>query len=73
MGDFIHCVKTREKPVANVWSHHRSVTTCHLMAIAARLNRALEWDAKSETVVRDDVANSLQQREQRQGYEIAVA
>jgi predicted dehydrogenase len=73
MGDFIHCVKTREKPVANVWSHHRSVTTCHLLAIAARLNRALEWDAKSETVVGDDVANSLQQREQRKGYEIAEA
>jgi predicted dehydrogenase len=71
MGDFIHCVKTREKPVANVWSHHRSVTTCHLMAIAGRLNRALEWDAASETVVGDDVANSMQKREQRKGYEIA--
>jgi predicted dehydrogenase len=73
MGDFIHSIKTREKPVANVWSHHRSVTTCHLMAIAARLNRALEWDAKSETVVGDDVANSMQKREQRKGYEIPEA
>jgi predicted dehydrogenase len=70
MGDFIHCVKTRNKPVANVWSHHRSVTTCHLMAIAARLNRAIEWDAKSETIVGDDVAASMQKREQRKGYEI---
>lgn len=73
MGDFIHCVKTREKPVANVWSHHRSVTTCHLMAIAGRLNRPLEWDAASETIIGDDVANAMQRREQRKGYEIPEA
>lgn len=73
MGDFLHSVKTRKKPVANVWSHHRSATTCHLMAIAARLNRALEWDAASETVVGDDVANAMQRREQRKGYEIVEA
>jgi predicted dehydrogenase len=71
MGDFIHCVRTREKPVANVWSHHRSVTTCHLMAIAARLNRSLAWDAAHEAVIGDDVANAMQRREQRKGYEIA--
>jgi hypothetical protein len=70
MGDFIYCVRTRKKPVANVWSHHRSVTTCHLMAIAARLNRALEWDAVTETILGDDVANAMQKREQRKGYEI---
>jgi hypothetical protein len=70
MGDFTHCIKTREKPVANVWSHHRSVTTCHLMAIAARLNRAIEWDATSETIIGDEVAQSMQKREQRKGYEI---
>ncbi len=73
MGDFISCIRTREQPVANVWSHHRSVTTCHLMALAARLNRALEWDAATETIVGDDVANAMQQREQRRGYEIPVA
>jgi predicted dehydrogenase len=73
MGDFIHCIKTREKPVANVWSHHRSVTTCHLMAIAGRLNRAIEWDAANETVVGDDVSNAMQKREQRKGYEILEA
>jgi hypothetical protein len=70
MGDFTYCIKTREKPVANVWSHHRSVTTCHLMAIAARLNRSIEWDAKTETILGDDAANAMQKREQRKGFEI---
>ena len=70
MADFVHCIKTREKPVSDVWSHHRAVTTGHLAAISGRLNRAIEWDAATETIVGDDVANAMQKREQRKGYEI---
>ncbi len=70
MADFIHCVKTREKPVSDVWSHHKAVTSGHLAAISGRLNRAIEWDAATETIVGDDVANAMQKREQRKGYEI---
>jgi predicted dehydrogenase len=70
MADFVQCIKTREKPVSDVWSHHRAVTTGHLAAISGRLNRRLEWDAKTETILGDDVANAMQKREQRKGYEI---
>jgi predicted dehydrogenase len=70
MADFVQCIKTREKPVSDVWSHHRAVTTGHLAAISGRLNRPLEWDAKTETIIGDDVANAMQKREQRKGFEI---
>ena len=70
MADFVHCIRTREKPVSDVWSHHKAVTTGHLAAISGRLNRPIEWDAATETIIGDDVANAMQKREQRKGYEI---
>jgi len=70
MGAFVHCIKTREKPVSDVWTHHRAVTTGHLCAIAARLNRPVEWNPQSETILNDPLAESMQRREQRQGFEL---
>jgi len=72
MGDFVHSIKTREQPVSDAWTHHRAITTCHLLAIAGRLNRAIDWDAQSETIVGDEVANAMQTREQRKDYEVPV-
>jgi hypothetical protein len=70
MQAFVHCVKTRAKPVSDVWTHHRAVTTGHLCAIAARLNRPVEWDPGSETIPGDPVAEAMQRREQRKGFEL---
>jgi predicted dehydrogenase len=71
MGNFILCTKDKSTPQSDVWSHHRILTTCHLANIALRLNRKLNWDAKSEQIVGDDEANAWQKRDQRQGYEVA--
>ena len=70
MQDFVHCIKTREKPTSDVWTHHRAVTTGHLCAIAARLNRPVEWNPHSETILNDPVAEAMQRREQRKGFEL---
>ena len=72
MGNFIECVKTRDQPISDVYSHHRAMTTCHLANIAIRLDRKLIWDPNLETIVGDDVARSMLGREQRKGYEINV-
>ncbi len=72
MKNFMDCVKSREKPVSDVWSHHRAMTTCHLANIAIRLNKKLEWDAKTEQITNDTSLNSWQGREQRKGFEINV-
>ena len=72
MQNFMDCVKSRKKPISDVWTHHRAMTTCHLANIAIRLGRRIEWDAKAEQIVGDASANSFLGREQRKGYEINV-
>jgi len=72
MRNFFNCVQSREKPISDVWTHHRALTTCHLANIAIRLGRRLEWDPQSQQIVGDSDANLWLGREQRQGYEIDV-
>ncbi|HVJ86589.1 MAG TPA: Gfo/Idh/MocA family oxidoreductase [Caulifigura sp.] len=72
MGNFFECIKTREQPISDVYTHHRSMTTCHLANIAIRLDRKIHWDATKQEIVGDDQANLWQSREQRKGYEINV-
>jgi predicted dehydrogenase len=70
MRNFAECVKSREQPVSDVYTHHRAVSICHLANIAMRLGRTIKWDPKSEQIVGDREARLLQAREQRKGYEI---
>lgn len=72
MGNFFDCVQTRQQPISDVASQHRSVTTCHLGNIALRLGRSLRWDAQAERFVGDDEANTWLRRTQRRGYEITA-
>jgi predicted dehydrogenase len=72
MKNFFDCVKSRKQPVSDVFTHHRSVTTCHLANIAIRLGRKINWDPRSEQIVGDSEAQSWQSRAQRKGYEIVV-
>jgi predicted dehydrogenase len=72
MRNFFECVKTREQPISDVFTHHRALTTCHLANIAIRLGRPLRWNPETEQIEGDDEANSWQKREQRKGYEIVA-
>ncbi|MEQ8848843.1 Gfo/Idh/MocA family oxidoreductase [Botrimarina sp.] len=70
MKNFMQCVKTREKPISDVASHHRNLTVCHVSNIALRLGRKLTFDPVSERFVDDPKADELLEREYRKGYEI---
>jgi predicted dehydrogenase len=70
MRNFFECLKTREQPISDVYTHHRSMTTCHLANIAIRLGRPLKWNPQTEQIEGDEAANAWQKREQRKGYEI---
>jgi len=70
MGNFFDCVKTRDQPISDIFSHHRVLSTCHLANIALRLGRNLKWNPETEQIVGDDEANARQSRAQRKGYEI---
>jgi predicted dehydrogenase len=72
MQNFFDCMKSRQEPISDVFSHHRSLSNCHLANIALRLNRDLKWDPVKEEMIGDDEAQSFVAREQRKGYEITV-
>ena len=68
MANFVACVKSREKPISDVVSQHRSVSACHLANISLRLGRKLTWDPKLEQFVGDSEADSMLSRAQRESY-----
>lgn len=70
MGNFFDCVKSRNPPISDVLSQHRSVTLCHLANISMRLGRKVTWDPATEQILNDSEANAWQKREQRKGFEI---
>lgn len=72
MQNFFDCVKDRQLPISDVFTHHRSVSACHLANIAMILDRKLTWDPEAEDFVDDAEASSMLSREQRTPYEIQV-
>jgi predicted dehydrogenase len=56
-GDFLHCVKTRERPFRDIEIAHRTVATCHLANIAFWSGRAFKFDPVKERIVGDDELN----------------
>jgi predicted dehydrogenase len=70
MGNFFESVKSRELPVSDVYSQHRSVSACHLGNISMRLRRKLTWDAAAEKFIGDEEANAMISRSQREPYQI---
>ena len=73
MRNWIDCVRSRQKPVADVEIGHRSATVCHLGNIARRLGRKLRWDPVREVFPDDAEANGLLDRPRRKGYELPQA
>jgi len=72
MQNFFDCVKSRGKPVSDVWSHHRTVSMCHLANIAMILDRKMQWDPAKEEFIGDEQANAMRTREQRSPWTIDV-
>lgn len=56
-GDFLHCVKTRQRPFRDIAIAHRTVSVCHLGNIAYWLNRPLRWDPVKEEIIGDEEAS----------------
>lgn len=72
MQNFFDCVKDRGKPISDVWTHHRSVSLCHLANIAMLLNRKLQWDPVKQDFIGDAQASAMTKRQQRERYAIDV-
>ncbi len=57
MRNFLDCIKSRQRPNADVEIGHKTGVFCHLGNIATRLRRTLRWNEHSETLVSDSEAN----------------
>lgn len=64
-GDFLSCVKTRQRPFRDIEKSHRTATVCHLGNIAYRLKRPLKWDPVKEEFPGDEQANRFLSRAKR--------
>ncbi|MCC6493524.1 MAG: Gfo/Idh/MocA family oxidoreductase [Pirellulales bacterium] len=64
--NFLACVRSRQRPSADVEEGHRSTLLCQLANISYRLGgRKLLVDSQSETLAGDDEANGMLRREYR--------
>ena len=70
VGDFVHCVKTRETPFRDVEWSHRTATVCHLGNIALKLKRPLKWDPVKEDFIGDVEASRMVDRPRRGPWQI---
>jgi predicted dehydrogenase len=68
--NWLDCIKTREKPIADVEIGHRSISVSHLANITRELGRRLKWDPAAERFPDDEEANKLLERPRRKGYEL---
>jgi predicted dehydrogenase len=73
--NFLECVRTRQRPAADIEINHRTAAACHLGNISLRLGRKLYWDPVRELCfqdanhkVTDEEANRQLGREYRKGY-----
>jgi predicted dehydrogenase len=58
-NNWLDCIRTRKRCVADIETGHRSATLCHLGNIAMRLGRPLRWDPAKEEFLNDPAANIL--------------
>jgi hypothetical protein len=68
--DFLNCVKTRSKPLANADVACYSHITCHAANIAVFLGRKLTYDPQKNEFVGDDQANRLRSEALREPWAI---
>jgi len=69
-GDFLTCVRTRQRPFRDIEVAHRTVTVCHLGNIAYALGRPLKWDHVKEEFIGDDDANRWLDRPKREPWRL---
>ncbi len=66
--NFIECLKTRKRPIADIEDIHHSTTVCNLGNIAYKVGRQIYWDGAKEQIIGDEAANRLTGREMRKPY-----
>ncbi|HEY2156248.1 MAG TPA: hypothetical protein VGH33_11500, partial [Isosphaeraceae bacterium] len=66
--NFLDCIKSRQRPNADVEEGHRSTTFALLANIALATKARLDWDAHAERFTNNDRANELLDYEYRKPW-----
>jgi len=69
-GNWLDCIRTRQKPICDVEVGCRSVTVCHLGNLCYRLKRPLKWDPVKEEFIGDADANRWLDRPKREPWTV---
>jgi hypothetical protein len=72
MGNFFACLEDRKLPISDVFTHHRTMTSCHLCNITLMLGRDLQWDPNQQTFLGDEQATALMSRARREPFALEV-
>ena len=64
-ADFLKCIETGEKPVADVEIGHRATNLSLLGMLSFKLGRSIRWDGAREQIPDDPEANALLRRDYR--------
>ncbi len=67
--NFVDCVRSRERPVADIEIGHRSTIVPHLGNISIRTGNKLRWDATKEEIVDDPDASARLFRQARKPWD----
>ena len=62
MKDFLSCIESRQRPVADIEEGYISAASCILANLSLQLGRSLTWDHAKGMVVGDAEANKLLRR-----------
>ena len=69
-GDFIECVKTREKPFRDIELAVNTAAVSHFGNIAYVLRRSLKWDSVKQEFLGDEEANRMVDRARREPWQV---
>ncbi|MBI4893630.1 MAG: Gfo/Idh/MocA family oxidoreductase [Acidobacteria bacterium] len=68
VANFVSCVKSRQKPNAEIETGFQSALHCHLANIVARTGRTVKFDAATMSIPGDAEANALTGRKYRKHW-----
>ncbi len=63
--NFLDCIKSRQQPISDVESGHKTSIACHLVTLSMKLGRSVRWDDAKEEIVGDREAQKMLVREYR--------
>ena len=68
--NFLDCIRSREKPNADIEEGHRSTTMSLLSKISLAVSQRIEWDAEKEQITNSPEANDMLHYEYRKPWKL---